>query len=430
MSILGNVKKHITKYNFNVGSLSRIKYIVVHYVGSTGSAKANCEYYASGDVGASAHYFVDFNGDVYQSVEDKNVAWHCGSKSPKHPLCRNSNSIGIEMCCKTTGDKTKADNKWYFEDATVAATIELVKELMNKYHIPATNVIRHYDVTGKTCPAPYVFNNGKHTWAAFKEAITKTSSSVSPSRTDSSIEKKAWDMFIKAGFSKFAAAGWLANIKAESAFKANNMQNCFEGRFNDSTYTANIDSKKYTKAEFIKDKIGYGLAQWTFWSRKEALYEYVVEKKKKSIGDAISQLEFMIKEIKSDFSGLVNKLKKCKSAAEASDLILEMYEAPAVKNYDTRRKYAKEYYDKYAATVSSASTPVGNKTMTAADCPFMVRIKANDLNIRTSPNGKKTGKYTGTGTFTIVDVVNGWGLLKAYASSRNGWICLEYATRV
>jgi N-acetyl-anhydromuramyl-L-alanine amidase AmpD len=161
------INKLLTTINKTAGSSRPIQYIVIHYVGATGDAKANCEYYASEYVGASAHYFVGHKGDVWQSVEDKDTAWHCGTKNGyKHAYCRNSNSIGIEMCCH----KSK-EGVWYFEDATVNSTLELVRELMKKYNIPLENVIRHYDVTGKNCPAPYVLNNTKHKWDDFVKRL-------------------------------------------------------------------------------------------------------------------------------------------------------------------------------------------------------------------------------------------------------------------
>lgn len=452
MSILDKVKKNISKFNFNSGTINRIKYIVIHYVGATGSAKANCEYYAGGDRGASAHYFVDFNGDVYQSVEDKNIAWHCGSKvGYKHPICRNANSIGIELCCRTTGDPTKADDKWYFEDATVASAVELTMALMRKYNIPAENVIRHYDVTGKTCPAPYVFNNKKHTWTEFQKVIkggsTSTSKNQNQTNSQKNIDEIAWDMFRKEGFSEIETAAWFGNIKGESEFKPNNVQDSYENAigYNDETYTAAVDSKAYSKDKFVNDKVGYGLAQWTYWSRKKMMYEYIVEKAKKSIGDPITQIEFMLYEIRMNYTGLVKRLKNCKTVEAASDLILEVYENPKVKNYQTRRNYSLEFYKKFAGkTISNGSTTsnpkpeastttsetTSNSLMTANACPFLVQITATDLNIRKSPNGEKWGKYTGAGTFTIVDVQGDWGLLKAYQSQRNGWIHLGYATRV
>ncbi len=140
-------------------------------MGALGGAEANCKYYASQYIGASAHYFVGFNGEYWQSVEDSNIAWHCGAKSYKHPECRNSNSLGIELCVRNKGSLTDTSRDWYFEDATVKAAIELTKELMKQYSVPADHVIRHYDVTGKICPNPYVYNHTKHTWEDFKAPL-------------------------------------------------------------------------------------------------------------------------------------------------------------------------------------------------------------------------------------------------------------------
>lgn len=166
------INKKITPYNFNTGQASRIQYIVIHYVGATGGAEANCKYYASQYIGASAHYYVGFQGEIWQSVEDKDIAWHCGAKKYVHAECRNANSIGIELCVRNKGSKAADSRDWYFEDATVAAGIALTRELMKKYRIPAERVIRHYDVTGKICPNPYVYNHTKHTWQAFKAALS------------------------------------------------------------------------------------------------------------------------------------------------------------------------------------------------------------------------------------------------------------------
>jgi len=165
------IKKYLTPYNYNLGDKGRIKYIVIHYVGALGGAEANCKYYASQYIGASAHYYVNFDGAIWQSVEDKDIAWHCGAKAYVHPECRNQNSIGIEMCVRNNGSQADTSRDWYFEDSTVRAAIELTKELMKKYNVPADHVIRHHDVTGKICPNPYVYNHTKHSWDSFKAAI-------------------------------------------------------------------------------------------------------------------------------------------------------------------------------------------------------------------------------------------------------------------
>ena len=162
-----NITKLLTKTNFRKGSNKINKYIVIHYVGATGGAEANCRYFLSNYRGASAHYFVGHSGEIFQCVEDKDIAWHCGASSYKHSYCRNTNSIGIELCCKK-----KSDGTWYFEEATVKAAIELTRELMKKYNIPIDNVIRHYDVTGKMCPEPYVRDVAA--WNTFKASLTST----------------------------------------------------------------------------------------------------------------------------------------------------------------------------------------------------------------------------------------------------------------
>lgn len=159
-----NINKLITKVNYNKGNNRNIRYIVCHYVGALGGAEANCKYFYDVNRNASAHYFVGHGGEVWQCVEDKDIAWHCGAKAYVHPSCRNSNSIGIEMCVRQD-----AKGNWYFEPHTVAATIDLVRELMAKYDIPVEHVIRHFDVTSKCCPEPYVRDT--NAWNSFKNAL-------------------------------------------------------------------------------------------------------------------------------------------------------------------------------------------------------------------------------------------------------------------
>lgn len=148
-----------------------IKYIVVHYVGASGTALENALYYSrTPNIGASAHYFVGHeseNGAIYQSVPESACAWHCGSETGKYyHACRNDSSIGIEMCCHID-----AAGNWYFDKETVDSAAELIKSLMKKYSIPIENVIRHYDVTHKCCPAPFV--NNPEEWNKFKRRLTE-----------------------------------------------------------------------------------------------------------------------------------------------------------------------------------------------------------------------------------------------------------------
>lgn len=170
------IQKKLTPYNYTKMVGKNNTYIVIHYVGAVSTAKNNADNlynndYRGTDKEASAHYFVD-EISIWQSVEDKDRAWHCdgGLQGDKghtfYKKCTNLNSIGIEMCCKIT-----SSGYWYFQDSTVQNTVELVISLMKKYNIPIENVIRHYDVTGKICPAPYV---NEQEWEKFKDRIIMT----------------------------------------------------------------------------------------------------------------------------------------------------------------------------------------------------------------------------------------------------------------
>ena len=151
--------------NYTAHRSSAIRYLVVHYTGAPGTARNNGAYFASrGDIGASAHYFVDAR-DIVQSVPDGGRAWHCGAASYHHPECRNDNSIGVELCCYQD-----ASGRWRFDPATVDNAVQLIRTLMARYGIDIGHVVRHYDVTGKICPEPFVRDAAA--WAEFKARLT------------------------------------------------------------------------------------------------------------------------------------------------------------------------------------------------------------------------------------------------------------------
>ena len=152
--------------NYTKGRKQAVQYIVVHYTANNGDrAESNGKYFQQPNRNASAHYFVDEN-DVVQSVKDSDTAWHCGAKNYKHNKCRNDNSIGVEMCSEKDGN-----GLYYINEATQKKALEVVKWLMVKYGVPLENVLRHYDITGKLCPEPFVRNQVQ--WQDFKEKLAK-----------------------------------------------------------------------------------------------------------------------------------------------------------------------------------------------------------------------------------------------------------------
>lgn len=137
------------------GRSRAIDRIVVHFTATLASARNNATYFARNEgQGASAHYFVDdITPEIYQSVAEGDTAWHAGDWQ------MNCRAIGIEVV--SAGED--------FSATEVEKLGWLVRKLMAKYGIGASGVIRHYDVTGKLCPAPYV---AASKWAALKAAIT------------------------------------------------------------------------------------------------------------------------------------------------------------------------------------------------------------------------------------------------------------------
>ena len=152
--------------NYNNKTSRKITYIVMHYTGNKkDTAKANANYFASPNRLASAHLFVD-DTSIYQSVELRDIAWHCGTYGTYyHRKCRNTNSIGIEMCC-TAGDY-KISNKTIKNSAYLCAY--LCKMLGIKAKDVDKYVLRHYDITHKICPAQMV--NDAAEWKEFKQMV-------------------------------------------------------------------------------------------------------------------------------------------------------------------------------------------------------------------------------------------------------------------
>lgn len=141
-------------------------------------------------------------------------------------------------------------------------------------------------------------------------------------------EKTIWDYLMKKIGNTYGVAGLMGNLYAESGLRANNLQNSYEKKLNitDAEYTRLVDENAYP--DFVKDKAGYGLAQWTFWSRKQALLDFA-KSKGKSIGDLQMQLDFLWKELMMSYPAVLTVLQNAENVREASDAVLLWYERPA-----------------------------------------------------------------------------------------------------
>ena len=137
----------------------------------------------------------------------------------------------------------------------------------------------------------------------------------------------------------YGVFGLMGNLMAESGLKANNLQNSYNKKLNisDEDYTMVVDEGAYP--DFVTDKAGYGLAQWTYWSRKQKLLQYA-QAYGCSIGDENMQVDFMIGELMASYPSVLNVLKTATSIREASDCVLTQYEKPADQSESVKAKRA------------------------------------------------------------------------------------------
>lgn len=174
------------KYNINPRGSSKIKYIVIHDTGnkSTGAnARAHFNYFNGGNRNSSADCFIDDKEVLWINNYEKYYSWHCGDGKGKNGIT-NNNSIGIELCVNKDGDYNKAFNNLTEETARIA------KEL----NIPLENIVRHFDASGKICPASMSGNNWEK-WKQFKSEVKeKLKPSVNPIVEYTSINDIVWEL--------------------------------------------------------------------------------------------------------------------------------------------------------------------------------------------------------------------------------------------
>ncbi len=350
------------------------------------------------------------------------------------------------------------------------------------------------------------FGKNMDTVRADVAALLKTAAAEQPGESDKTPaetqpaadpERTVWDTLYAAIGNGYGAAGLMGNLYAESGLNPKNLQNNGNKALglSDDEFTTAVDSGAYVADTFIHDGYGYGLAQWTFHTRKQAFLEHM-KAAGKSVGDLAAQLEFLLKEIKG-YSAVWKVLTTAKSVREASDAVLTGYEKPADQGtavQEKRAAFGQTYFSKYAGAPATtavtgflyrvrkswtdtrsqkgafkildnakrcadanpgysvydadgnliypaeteapaAETPAETEPAApAVKVPFLVRVSISDLNIRKGPGTDcdKTGRYTGKGVFTIVEVqpgqgsTVGWGRLKSGA----GWISLDYGKKL
>ena len=174
------------------------------------------------------------------------------------------------------------------------------------------------------------------------------------------------------GLSHNGACAMMGNMYCESLLKSDNVQDGFG--YTDDAYTYQVDKKIITKAKFVSDGIGYGLCQWTYWSRKEELWNRTVGQEE-SVSDEYIQCLFCIVELERDYSNLYTYLCGDCDLYTATSRVCKEYERPAINNVDARYAKAKEYAnDLKDSGSSSGSVPTPQPPQSTDSVEITVRV--------------------------------------------------------
>lgn len=337
--------------------------ITPHCVVGQLSAESICGCFIKPERQASCNYGIGSDGCVSLCVEEKNRSWctssrendqraitiECASDS-KHPYAFKDvvyNRL-VELCidiCKRNG---KNKLLWLGDKTRTLNYKPKADEMVLTVH-------RWY--ANKSCPGDWMYARmgdlASKVTAALNAGVDTTKPENNTPEIDvTDLEKTIWDTLQAAIGNAYGTAGLMGNLYAESALKPGNLQNAGNKALGmtDEQFVAAVDNGAYSADKFIHDGYGMGLAQWTYYTRKQALLNFV-KAAGKSIGDLETQLAFLLQEIKG-YTSVWNTLTTATSVREASDAVLMKYERPADQSksvQERRAEYGRLYYDKYAA---------------------------------------------------------------------------------
>lgn len=436
---------------YTAGRKITVKGLMLHSVGCS-QPKASVfinSWNSASYSNACVHGFIDGNdGTVYQTLPWNHRGWHAGGDA-------NNTHIGVEMCepacikyvtgstftCSDTATAKACAERTY------QAAVELFAMLCKEYGLdPMKDIISHKEGHAKGIASnhgdpEHLWNGLKmgYTMDTFRQAVkakmngtaatpaqpvvSGTQASAFKSLSEADVIAKVGPLFTadqkKSGI---LASVSLAQFILESGYGkselAQNANNCFGMKKNLSGNTwsgSSWDGKNiYTKK--TQEEENGQMITITADFRKYSCVE-----------DSIADHSAYLLGAKNGTALRYNGLKGCADYKKAVQIIKD-------GGYATSSTYVSKLCDiierwgltKYDAAVST--TPAND------GCPFLVRVDIDNLNIRkgAGTNYARTGKYTGKGIFTIMEVKSGTGSAKGWGRLKSGagWIALDYASRV
>lgn len=244
----------------------------------------------------------------------------------------------------------------------------------------------------------------------------------------STVEETLWFTLLSEGYSKASAAGVLGNVNMESGFRTNNLEDAYEiGGTNslgytDKSYTDAVNSGEYSRQSFISDHVnkdcgaGYGLLQWTWGTRKAALYD-LAKNSGRGIDDVNVQVEYLLKEL----SGIKQDSvwRTTDDPKEAAEVLCKGFVNPGASssNVATRAQFAQKYYDEFKDKTAGNYEPnSGGSTLYTGSYTSTRGRKFTILNQNTIPGwGNKCNRaaaaiiasgYTNQDASTLINTLN------------------------
>ncbi|MEY8327416.1 N-acetylmuramoyl-L-alanine amidase [Lachnospiraceae bacterium 54-11] len=424
---------------YKAGKHITVKGLMIHSVGCPQpKADVFMKNWNRADANACVHAIIEPDGDVYQLLPWEHRGWHCGGSA-------NNTHIGVEMTepstikyagganCTETGD---GENTKAHVLATYKYAVELFAFLCHQFGLdPMADgvVISH----SEGCRRGIASNHGdvEHLWSKFgltmeqfrkdikvamegslaadsltaimgKAVATADQMKAYLKKKNPSVPQSVLDMV-----PLYLSEGEAEGVRGDIAFA----QSCLEtGNFTFSGSAVTLPQNNFCGLGVTqRGRVGlsFDTPQLGIRAQIQHLKAYASTDK---LRNALIDPRFRY------------VTRGCAPYAEW----LGQKENPQGKGWAAGEKYGEKILSILKAIVSEGKVQFMESLTLSA--PYMVRVSIPDLNIRRGPGTDfpKTGKFTGVGVFNIVEEKDGWGLLKAYAEKRDGWISLAFTTRI
>ena len=424
---------------YKAGKHITVKGLMIHSVGCPQpKAEVFMKNWNRADASACVHAIVEPDGDVYQLLPWDFRGWHCGGSA-------NNTHIGVEMTEPATikyaggaswvetGDGENTKNHVL---AAYRYAVELFAYLCQQFGLdPMADgvVISH----SEGCKRGIASNHGdvEHLWSKFGLSMGQFRKDIKAAMEGSTAEDSLTAIMGKAKATAGQMASYLKKknpsvpqsvldmiplyisegeaegVRGDIAFA----QSCLEtGNFTFSGSAVTLPQNNFCGLGVTqrgKTGLSFETAQLGIRAQIQHLKAYASTDKLRN------------ERIDPRFRYVT---RGCAPYAEW----LGQKENPQGKGWAAGEKYGEKILSILKAVISEGKVQFMESLILSA--PYTVRISIPDLNIRRGPGTdfSKTGKFTGVGIFTIVEEKDGWGLLKAYAEKRDGWISLAFTTRI